>query len=82
MWHDRDWGAWDWTAMTLMMLLFWGGLIALVVFLARAGGRTSRDSQAPTTPEEVLAQRFARGEIDEDEFTRRRQVLHDAGPTA
>jgi putative membrane protein len=82
MWHDRDWGAWDWTAMTLMMLLFRGGLIALVVFLARAGGRNSHDSRTTATPDEVLAQRFARGEIDEDEFIRSRQVLHDTGPTA
>ena len=86
MWHGGDWGAWDWTVMTLMMLLFWGGLIALVVYLARAGGgrgsRGIRASSAPATLDEVLAERFARGEIDEDEFIRRRAVLHGTSKTA
>jgi putative membrane protein len=84
MWHDGDWGAGDWTAMTLMMLLFWGGLIALVVWLARVGGgrnpRGVDETSLPETAEEVLAERFARGEIDEDEFTRRRDLLHGTGP--
>ncbi|WP_019873161.1 SHOCT domain-containing protein [Sporichthya polymorpha] len=86
MWHGGDWSTRDWTAMTLMMLLFWGGLIALVVYLARAGdGRNSRGigaSSATPTPDEVLAERFARGEIDEDEFVRRRAVLHGTSKTA
>ena len=86
MWHDGDWGAWDWAAMSVMMLLFWGGLIALVVWLARgSAGRNLRGVEAsspPATPDELLAQRFARGEIDADEFTRHRQVLHGTGPTA
>ena len=84
MWHDGDWGAGTWVAMSVMMLAFWGGLIALVVWLARAGaGRNQRgvdETSPPATPDEVLAERFARGEIDEDEFTRRRQVLHGTGP--
>lgn len=86
MWHGGDWSAWDWTAMTLMMLLFWGGLITLVVYLARTGGgRSSRaigTASAPATPDEVLAERFARGEIDEDEFARRRAVLHRTSKSA
>ena len=84
MWHDGDWGTGAWLAMSLMMLLFWGGLIALVVWLARIGaGRNRVDKiSLPATPDEVLAERFARGEIDEDEFTRRRAVLRGAGPTA
>jgi len=68
--------------MTLMMVVFWGGLIALVVLVVRS---TFRPSQATgTTPpgssaDQVLAERFARGEIDEDEFARRREVLR-TGP--
>jgi putative membrane protein len=63
MWHDGDWGTWDWTAMTLLMLLFWGGLIALVVWLLRVGGgrRGVDEIPPPATPDEVLAERFARG---------------------
>ena len=74
MWYDHgSWGAGDWVAMSVMMLVFWGGLIALVVFLVR-GGR-SRSPEPPRTPDEMLADRFARGEIDDEEFTRRRELL-------
>ena len=83
MWSDGGWGAGDWMAMSLMMFVVWGGLIALVVWLA---GRF-RDNpphtsgSRPTAPDadQVLAERFARGEIDADEFTRRRELLHAGG---
>ena len=84
MWHDGDWGAWDWAAMSVTMLLFWGGLIALVVWLGRGSSENAQGAEEappPATPEEILAERFARGEIDEDEFTRRRQVLHGTAKT-
>jgi putative membrane protein len=80
-WGDRGWDAGDWLAMSLMMVAFWGLLVALVVWLVRSS-RTeptlpSGDARALTpSADEVLDERFARGEIDEDEFTRRRQVLH------
>ena len=79
MWWDGGWGAGAWLAMSLMMVVFWGGLVALVVWLVR-GFRPDR-GPGHSTPsagraDEVLAERFARGEIDEDEFTRRRDFLH------
>ena len=78
MWWDHGgWGAGDWLAMSLMMLVFWGALIALVVWLIRSN-RTDQRPDAPASTrraDEVLAERFARGEIDEDEFTRRRELL-------
>lgn len=86
MWHDGSWDAGDWVAMSTMMLLFWIGLIALVIWLARLGSsrdpRGTHGSSLPPTPDEILADRFARGEIDEDEFLRRRRMLHDSGSTA
>lgn len=76
------WGIGGWIAMSLMMLVFWGGLIALVVLLVRGGFRSDQ-ATITTSPErdadQVLAKRFARGEIDEDEFTRRSEVLR-TGP--
>ena len=81
---DDGWGVGDWLAMGLMMAMmvaFWGVLIALVVGLVRgadtrhhAPGGFPGDSSERA--DEVLAERFARGEIDEDEFTRRRDLLH------
>ncbi|MFJ9011637.1 hypothetical protein [Streptomyces canus] len=34
---------------------------------------------APTSPEQLLTERFARGEVDEEEYQRRLPVLHSTG---
>lgn len=65
-----------------MMIAFWGAVIVLVVLAVRwlTDSRESKtDSTAPDAPLRVLEQRYARGEIDHDEFDRRRQTLRDAG---
>jgi putative membrane protein len=61
------------------MLPFWAGLILLVVWGVRAvsgdgrgGGRPDRSNAL-----RILEERFARGEIDRDEFEARRSVLED-----
>ncbi len=60
------WGGW-W--MTLSMILFWGGIIALVVWGLRAVDPVRRDDAH--RPRRILEERLARGEIDEEEFDRR-----------
>lgn len=88
MWHDGVWSTGAWVGMTLMMVLFWGGLIAVVVWLARGKAvgspRVTGDiaSTSADTPEAVLANRFARGEIDEDEFLHRLELLRGTGDRA
>ena len=81
--YDGSWGAGDWAAMSVMMLLFWSALIALVVWIVRSlRGESGGDTATKPTADHaqgVLAERFARGEIDDDEFQRRRELLH-AGP--
>lgn len=79
-----SWGSGQWLAMVAMMAIFWGLLIALGVWAAR-GFRTGRGTDTTprgfSGPDDVLADRFARGEIDEDELRRRRDVLHGSpGP--
>jgi putative membrane protein len=64
--------------MMLMMLVFWGGLLALVIFLVRGfGARPSQGEEKRSRPDaqEILAERYARGEISEDEFQERTRVL-------
>ena len=75
--YDGSWGAGQWLVMSLTMLLFWGGLTALIVWAVRAGrGTSDRASGAPApSPADALADRFARGEIDADEFQRSRDLL-------
>jgi putative membrane protein len=79
MWgYDWGWGAW--LMMSLMMVVFWGLVIAGIVVLfryltgSRQGGGPGSTS-GRSSAEELLAERFARGEIDEDEYTRRRELL-------
>jgi putative membrane protein len=87
MWWDDGggWNAGSWILMTLMMLLFWGGLAALVVWLVRSL-REDRTPVAPApprpTPDDVLAERLARGEIDAEEYTRRRALIHSPHASA
>ncbi|MDQ6710698.1 MAG: SHOCT domain-containing protein [Candidatus Dormibacteraeota bacterium] len=55
----------------LITLLFLAGLIALLVWtLRRVGSGRSRDSGL-----RILEERFARGEIDEQEFKQRKAAL-------
>lgn len=53
-------------------IFFWVALIVVVLRFAPWRGRRDRRVDARS----ILAERFARGEIDEDEFTRRRELLH------
>ena len=61
----------------LMMLAFWGALIALaVLFFRRAGGRTEESpSTGPEAPEDVLKRRYAAGEITREQYEEMRHVL-------
>lgn len=78
------WGAFGWLWM-LIPLLFWGGLLAVIVwavvsiFPNRRMGDEPRE--APTdSAEDVLRVRFARGEIDAGEYERNLAVLQGDTP--
>ena len=78
MWgYDWGWGAW--LGMSVLMLLFWGLVIAAIVALVRAVGGARRGGPPAgdhrPAAEELLDERFARGEIDADDYTSRRQAL-------
>jgi putative membrane protein len=63
----------------LGMVLFWGLIILLVVLAVRGfGGFGSRRDSAPLeekTPLQLLQERYARGEIDKEEYEERRRTL-------
>ena len=60
-----------------MMLLFWGGLIVLIVLAIRwfGGSLPERNAPAAKTALDILRERFARGEIDDKEFQERKRAL-------
>ena len=74
--HDHAWG-WGWfgvVGVIVTMVLFWGGLTTIAyLVLRRAGQGGGRD--VGRTAEQILDERFAHGEIDEDELTARRSAL-------
>ncbi|GAA3806285.1 hypothetical protein GCM10022206_51100 [Streptomyces chiangmaiensis] len=89
MWYDGGWGWGGWFAMTVFMVLLWtliiAGVIALVRYLTgthhhqkygspRASGEPREGSRRA---EDLLAERFARGEIDEDEYKHRLTLLRE-----
>lgn len=83
-WYGTGMGGWGYVLMALSMLLFWGLIIGAIVALVRFLGGAGATGRAPARqkgPEEILAERFARGEIDEEEYRRRIAVVrHPATP--
>lgn len=77
MWWNNGMGWGGWIVMTLTMVAFW----SLVVFGVVAIFRGDRDARsAPQQPRErdpmqILDERFARGEIDVDEYHARQEGL-------
>ena len=58
-----------------MMIVFWGAIIALIFFAVRWFSEKGRASG--TSAHGILRDRFARGEIDEEEYRKRRAALDD-----
>ena len=84
-WMHGDWG-WGWMAvMMVMMLLFWGGIIVGIVWLLRGaswGAKPREGDASRETPVEILDRRFAEGEISEEDYRARREVLTGRGGAA
>ncbi|MFF0637713.1 SHOCT domain-containing protein [Nocardia sp. NPDC004151] len=77
MWYGSGMGGWGYALMTIGMLIFWALVIGGFVTLVRySGGPAPRsDTSARQTPQQMLAERYARGEIDDEEYTRRLKLL-------
>lgn len=78
MWNG-GWGSWMVTA--VMAVLFFAVLITAIVLAARYLGGShhtgATGSQQPRTAEDVLAERLARGEIDDTEYRQRMTALRE-----
>lgn len=79
---DWGWGAhpmmWMWGAgglvMMTIMVVFWTVLITGLVLLIRWLVRQARDAR-PDSALQILRERYARGEINRDEFEARKRDL-------
>lgn len=78
-WYGNGMSSWGYTLMTVSMVLFWGlvifGVVALIRYLTRAPQRSAGAEAPRPAPEQILAERFARGEIDEQEYRSRLATL-------
>jgi putative membrane protein len=66
-------GGWMMVSYGFVVLLFLVGIVVALVALSRRTGR-SRPTATPTA-KELLAERYARGEIDDDKYFQRLSVL-------
>jgi uncharacterized membrane protein len=69
MWGNYDGGSWLW--MAAMMILFWGGIVAVAAFAIRAFTGPKSNDQAL----DILRRRLAGGEITPEEFEKTRKAL-------
>jgi putative membrane protein len=67
------WGVWG-AGMMLMMLVFWGLVVTGIVLGIRWLARQGRESR-PDPALDILRQRYARGEINKDEFEAKKRDL-------
>ena len=75
-WYGNGMGTGGWLAMAAMMTIFWGLVILAGVMIFRGDGRSrlgggTQDRGAL----EILGERFARGEVDREEYEARKVAL-------
>src|SRR4030088_1038372 len=76
-------GWWGYLLTTVSMILFWAliiiAIIALVRYMRHGEQRTPAARPQQSSVEQLLAERFARGEIDEAEYRHRHEVVRAMG---
>ncbi|MFD7708321.1 SHOCT domain-containing protein [Streptomyces sp. NPDC059785] len=81
-WNRHDMGGWDWFTVSVGSVLLWAVLVTVAIMLFRMLSRAPEQTHSPTaaTPRQLLAERYARGEIDDEEYRRRLAVLSSEDP--
>ncbi|MHA6794239.1 SHOCT domain-containing protein [Pseudonocardia bannensis] len=78
-WWGNHMGGWGSMLMAISTIVVWLVVIAGIVALARYTAQQRQEYAAPPpprpTPEQLLAERFARGDIDEPEYRHRLDTL-------
>ena len=76
-WYGDHMNGWGYGLMGVSMVLFWAALIVggIALFRSLNPPSSSRNELAHRPPEEVLAERYARGDINDEEFRRRQEAL-------
>ena len=79
MYYGPGIGGWTMALMIFGNVVFWTVLVLGAVVVARSLRRGSRGRSGSTemAPQQLLAERFARGEITEDDYRHSLRVLSD-----
>ena len=67
MWFMHDFGGWGMLFGGIWMLIFWGGIIALIIWGINRFTRRDDSSQKHTSLE-IAKERYAKGEINREQF--------------
>jgi len=77
-----NWGEFGWWGMGfgfVFMILFWAlivlGIVALVRWLQEQSQSERNQGRADRTPLEIVQERYARGEIDRNEYEQKKRDL-------
>ncbi len=89
-WNDNGWmqnggyggGGWGWIVTAVALTVFFAVVITAIVLAVRYRSGAGHHSGAGSSPrargaEDVLAQRFAHGEIDDTEYRQRMSALRE-----
>lgn len=77
-WYNQGMGGGWWVLMMIGMLVFWTVLVIGIVMLVRhysPRGIAPLSQPRSNSAVEILKERFARGELTEEEYLRRRKLL-------
>ncbi len=79
-WGTRGWGSWGWAG-PVLMIGFWilviAGIVLLVRWMVRQGHTSGGGGGRENTALDILKQRYARGELTEEEYRRIRKDLEE-----
>ncbi|CAM3693347.1 SHOCT domain-containing protein [Smaragdicoccus niigatensis] len=79
MWgYGMGWGSW--LGMTVMMIVFYGVIIFGIIAAVRAFSGTRHSTaggHGVSSAEQILAARFAKGELTEDEYRQRLATMRE-----
>ena len=71
------WGSGMWGWGLLWMVVFWGALVAGIVWLVQAATSSRDRTDGGRTGRQLLDERLARGELSIEEYEQRRRVLDE-----
>lgn len=81
MYWGNGMSGWGMLFMTVNTLLVVGLIVGGIVFAVRQSGTRQPTAPPQADPRQILAERYARGEIDDEEYRRRLDTLQGGQPT-